>query len=379
VGSRFLVFAVAANGTEVSYADKVTVSATAPPANPAIAVSPQSMQAGQGCTVYGSGWTAGAQVTVSLTGAGKQENVAVASVDRAGNFAISFALGGQWTSAGQLTVTGRSNTGQTATTLLVVVPSSGGTNLEYGLDMSVQTYKGFGNSYVKVSGRGWRAGLNLTVSVVSSHGDVNFGVGNAAVRSDGTWQTSFSNTGPWLGRTDIGVRASDSTNAFASGRGLPVTTLSKVSGRTYQLRGANWGPGTQVRATFQVNGTDNQGLGSAGVDANGNFGLNVNIPGGSGERQIAVSTNGGAIIYSAIVGMDQAGGSGLEEASSSLSPPGEEKRVPAIATLPEAVPLVGMPMTGASDYAGALLLVAAALAAFVVGLVVRRASHRSTR
>ena len=379
VGSRFLVFAVASNGMEVSYADKVTVAATPPPPVPAIAVSPTSLQAGQGATAYGSGWTPGSQVTISLTGGGRQENVAIANVDRAGNFAVGFAVGGQWTNAGQLTVTGRSNTGQVATTLLNVMPSGGGTNLEYGLDMSVQTYRGFGNNYVKVSGRGWRAGLNLTISVVSSRGDVNFGVANAAVRSDGTWQASFSNTGPWVGRTDIGVRASDATNAYASGRRLPLTTLTFVSGRTYQLRGANWGPATQVQATFQVNGEDNQGLGSTGVDANGNFVVNVNIPGGSGERQIAVSTKGGAIIYSAIVGMDQAGGSGLDEAASSLSPPGEEKRVPAMAPLPEAVPLVGMPTTGASDYAGALVLAATALVAFVVGLVIRRATDRLVR
>lgn len=378
-GSRFLVFAVEANGEEVNYPDKVTVVASAPPPKPAIAVSPSSLQIGQTGAVIGSGWSPGAQVTVTLTGGGRQENVAVAGVDGAGNFGVHFVLGAQWTNAGQVTVTGHSNTGQAATTVLNVVPSGGGTNLEYGLDMSVQTYKGFGNSYVKLIGRGWRAGLNLTISVVSTHGDVNFGVANAAVLSDGTWQATFNNTGPWVGRTDIGVRASDPSGALASGRRLPVTTLAKLSGRTYQLRGANWGPGTQVQATFQVNGEDNQGLGTGSVDANSNFALNVNLPGGSGERQIVVTTKGGAIVYSAIVGIDQSAEAGLPNASSSLSPPGAEPRIPAINPLPKAVPLVGMPMTGTNDYAGAFLLVAAALVAFVVGLLVRRGTDRSIR
>jgi hypothetical protein len=337
------------NGALRAEAIYTVASNPPPPANPAVAVSPSTMQAGQTGTVTGSGWTPNSQVTISLNGAGRQENVAVAGVDRDGNFRTGFAVSGLWAGAGQVVVTASSNTGQVATTVLTIIASGGGANLEYGLDMTVLTYRGFGNSYVKLTGTNWRAGLNLTISVVSARGDVNVGITNVIVQSNGTWQASFNSIGTWVGRPDIGVRASDPTGAFASGRRLPVTIMSKVSGRTYVVRGANWGPGTQVQAVFQIDGEDVQGLGSSAVDANGNFALNVTLPGGGGERQVVVSTRNSPVVYTAIVGIDQSVEAGASEPSASLSPPGQVTRVPAIGPVSKSVPLVGMPATGAGD------------------------------
>jgi hypothetical protein len=134
--------------------------------------------------------------------------------------------------------------------------------------------------------------------------------------------------------------------------------MSKVSGRTYSVRGANWGPGTQVQAVFQIDGEDVQGLGSSVVDANGNFAVNVTLPGGGGERQVVVSTRNSPVVYTAIVGIDQSVEAGASEPSASLSPPGEVTRIPAMGPVSKSVPLVGMPATGEGNASSVALLVA---------------------
>jgi hypothetical protein len=326
------------------------------PAQPILNVSPGAVQVGQNVSLSGSGWTPGTQVTIALAIPGSQQDVASVNVNNNGAFGASFTLGTNWANRGTVQVIARSNNGRTATSFLTVIPSGGTNNLEYGLGMSVQTYSGVGGPYVKVTGQGWQPGLSLTISVVSAGGDLNTGVANAVVRDNGTWQASFNNSGSWIGRSDIGVRASNSSGSAASGRRLPVAGLTKVNGGTYTLSGSNWGPGSRVNAVLLVDGNEQDGLGNANVDVNGNFVFNIVVPRANGERSVRVTSSGGnGILYEAVFGLD-ASGALINEPVIGLTAPAAG--APIDASAPElssrkAAPsvAVGMPNTGESDNA----------------------------
>ena len=301
---RQVIFSATMGGTGVRVEAVYTI--TPPQAQPAVSINPVALAVGQSGSISGSNWTPGTSLTVSINGAGAQQDVATANVAGNGTFGAVFNLHQRWANAGIVQVVVRSSNGLTASTPLTVIPTGGTNVLEYGLNASVQTYTGVGGAYVKVYGQGWQPGLNLIVSVVSVGGDVNVGVANAVVKADGTWQASFDKVGVWVTRADVGVRVSDASGRYFSGRRLPVANLTKVNGGTYQVSGANWAPTSKVSAVLQLDGNDQDGLGSATVDGNGNFAFNVFIDRSESSRSVKVTSSGGnGIQYEAIFGIDR--------------------------------------------------------------------------
>jgi hypothetical protein len=372
-GKSQVIFSATSNfGLRAEAIYLITSNPPPPPANPTIRVSPPALQTGQSGTVTGAGWTAGSQVTITLAGAGRQQNVATAMADRSGNFSVAFTVDNSWSGAGLVQVVSRSNDNRTALAPLVIITPGGGSVLENGLNMSVQSYQGVGIPYVKLSGAGWRPGLALTVSVVSIGGDVNYGVAATTVNPDGTWQAAFDNSGPWVGRADIGVRVSDPTGTYFSGRRLPISTLVKVTGGNYTIVGANWGANTQVEAVLQVDGTDAQDLGSAVVDVNGNVSVNITVPRADGSRAVVLRTKNVVtqpIQYIAVFGIDARAGkvAGPIEGADTEAP----QPFVAAAPAPGGAAVPGMPQTGSGPDAGWSIALLAGLLTVAGGLAVR--------
>lgn len=362
-GKGQIIFAATAGGSGIRIEATYTIvgSSPTPAPPPQMSVNPSAAQVGQNVTVNGSGWTPGSQVYILLLVAGAQQDVAQANVGGNGAFSTSFNLGSNWANRGVIQVRGTSNDGRSAATSLTVLPSGGTGNLEYGQDMTVQTYSGSGGPYVKVTGRGWQPGLNLTISVVSSGGDVNFGVANAVVKDDSSWQATFNNNGPWVGRSDIGVRAAENSGRYSAGRKLPVTNLVKVTGGTYTLSGSNWGPGSTVTSVLLVSGSEADGLGRTVVDGNGNFSFNITVPRADGPRSVRVVSSGGnGLFYQAVFGIDSNAGALQSNPNVDLDP--AQAPDPIIEASVEADPLagasrkaapanpvIGMPNTGEGD------------------------------
>lgn len=373
-GKPQVIFSATSNfGLRAEAIYQITSNPPPPPANPTIRVSPAALQPGQDGRVTGAGWTSGSVVTIALAGAGKQQTVATATADRAGNFSVAFHVDGSWSGAGLVQVVARSNDNRTATAPLVIITPGGGSVLENGLNMTVQTYQGVGTPYVKLSGAGWKAGLALTVSVISVGGDVNYGVATAKVDADGTWQAAFDNSGPWVGRADIGVRVSDPTGAYFSGRRLPVSTLVKIEGGNYTVVGANWGANTQVEAVLQVEGRDVQSLGNAAVDGNGNVSVNITVPRADGSRAVVFRTKDtGAqpIRYIAVFGIDARAGKFTGPIE------GITAEAPLLAASGPAQSLPGMPRTGSGPDASWAIMLLAGLLAVTGGLAVRTYSQK---
>ncbi len=377
-GKSQVLFIASLGGTGLSAQAIYNIAGAPPPVQPVVTVSPSALQVGQQATVNGSAWTPGSQVTISLVIPGKQQDVATAGVTGNGTFAAGFTLGQDWANLGVVQLVARSSDGRTASTNLTVIPSGGTSTLEYGLNMQVQSYSGVGGPYVKLTGQGWQPGLTLIISVVSVNGDVNYGVANAVVKNDGTWQASFDNIGPWVGRADIGVRSSDPTGQFVSGRRLPVSNLTQVSGGNYTVTGSNWGPASKVTAALLVDGVEQQSLGSATADINGSFAFQIVVPRANGSRSIRITSSGTAIQYEAVFGLDARGDASVGQPVMSFVPPAEGT------TLAEpsfkAAPVVGMPRTGGGDQATTWWLVAGASALLVLaGLVLVRRRRSISR
>jgi hypothetical protein len=303
-GKRQVIFSAALGGTGVRVESVYTI--TPAPGQPIVSINPTALAAGQSGSITGSNWTPGTSVTISIAGAGQQQDLAVVNVASNGVFGAVFNLQQRWAGAGVVQVVARASNGYVASTPLTVLPTSSPSVLEYGLNASVQTYTGVDGAYVKVYGQGWHPGLSLSISVVSTAGDVNQRVATAVVKADGTWQASFDKVGAWVGRADTGVRVSDTSGTFYSGRRLPIANLTKVDGGTYQVSGANWAPASKVSAVLRLDGEERDSLGSAMVDANGNYAFNIFIDRSEQSRSVKVSSSGGnGIVYEAIFGIDR--------------------------------------------------------------------------
>jgi hypothetical protein len=61
--------------------------------------------------------------------------------------------------------------------------------------------------------------------------------------------------------------------------------------------------GIQLNIIMRVNGEDGPTIGSAVVDANGNFAANVSLPRASGQREVVVTSIGSAFKYQAVLGL----------------------------------------------------------------------------
>lgn len=290
---------------EVSYYVNTPAPPTPPPAprEPTVSVNPSILAVGQVATVTGANWQASGivQVGVGRTGYGVEEWLLSAHCDGNRNFAATFTLGTRWRDAGQLVITAEIPGSKSATTTIRVV-SNNGRVTPGGLPMTVSSFAQAGATVYKASSQGWEPGVLVHFSVVSADGAVSTEVGSAVARNDGTVAVSFTASGGWVGRADLGLKATTMGGAHYSLRYLPVTIMSKVEGTsgTYRVTGFNWPASGTIEVIAHNPGAekgDAQVLRTITIDAYGAFDVTFDVPRFSGNAKNEIELRGSNIPY----------------------------------------------------------------------------------
>ena len=245
--------------------------------------NPSTVTVGQNIVVTGGNWEPFAVVSVGVgrPGAGVEEWLGQARIDGNGNFRIDVALGARWQNAGQIRLTA-STPNKVAMTQLNVVGVVGRI-IPAGLPMTVSIHSDRSSQFYKLNAQGWLPGRQVVVSVVSADGTVNAQVASTTVSAYGTFSVGFGALGSWVGRADLGVRATTTDGAQFSLRYLPLVSMAKVSGTagTYAVTGFNWPASTQVDVVVFNTDDGDKGEGvdrTITTDANGAFSFTINLP-----------------------------------------------------------------------------------------------------
>jgi hypothetical protein len=246
--------------------------------------NPSTITVGQVTTVTGGNFDPLAVVSVGVgrIGSGVEEWLGQARVDANGNFRIDITLGARWQNAGVLRLTA-STTNKVAMTDINVVGVVGRI-IPAGMPMTVNVHSDRNTTQLyKLNAQGWLPGRQVNINIVSADGSVNQQVASATVNAYGIFSASFYAVGAWVGRSDLGVKATTTDGAQFSLRYLPLVSMVKVNGNgnNYTVTGFNMPANTQVDVVLHDDEQDKaDGIidRTVSTDGNGAFTFTINLP-----------------------------------------------------------------------------------------------------